>query len=327
MPRPAITFWPQDIRHTDSELLYSYRGEILYNPEDDLHYATLSVKNTLEFALKTRTPGKASRNEGESRGDYVKEFLRVVAKLFWIEHTMGTKVGNEYVRGVSGGEKKRVSIAEAMITKASTQCWDNSTKGLDASTALEYVQSLRSLTNMAHISTSVALYQAGESLYELFDKVILIDEGRCLYYGSTEEAAAYFETLGFVRPQRWTTADFLTSVSDPHERQVKEGWEDRIPRSAEQFEAAFKKSQMHKTNLLDVEAFEHEAENRRQEHAAANTIQKVKKKNYTLPYYKQVLACTHRQFLVMLGDKQTLVGKVGLLQLIIAYFEPGSPET
>lgn len=148
-----------------------FRGEVLYNPEDDLHYPTLTVKQTLEFALKTRTPGKESRNEGESRKDYVREFLRVVTKLFWIEHTLGTKVGNEFVRGVSGGEKKRVSIAEAMITRASVQMWDNSTRGLDASTALEYVQSIRSLTNMAHISTGVALYQAGETLYECFDKV------------------------------------------------------------------------------------------------------------------------------------------------------------
>jgi ATP-binding cassette subfamily G (WHITE) protein 2 (SNQ2) len=71
-----------------------FRGEVLYNPEDDLHYATLTVKQTLKFALKTRTPGKESRNEGESRKDYVREFLRVVTKLFWIEHTLGTKVGN-----------------------------------------------------------------------------------------------------------------------------------------------------------------------------------------------------------------------------------------
>ena len=97
-----------------NEMAKKYRSEVLYNPEDDLHYATLKVKDTLKFALKTRTPGKDSRKEGESRGDYVKEFLRVVTKLFWIEHTLGTKVGNEFVRGVSGGEKKRVSIAEAM---------------------------------------------------------------------------------------------------------------------------------------------------------------------------------------------------------------------
>ncbi len=73
---------------TDAKIMArDYRGEIVYNPEDDLHYATLSVKRTLAFALKTRTPGKASRNEGESRAEYVKEFLRVVSKLFWIEHT------------------------------------------------------------------------------------------------------------------------------------------------------------------------------------------------------------------------------------------------
>ena len=74
---------------TDAKIMgRDYRGEIVYNPEEDLHYATLSVKRTLAFALKTRTPKKASRNEGESRSDYVHEFLRVVARLFWIEHTV-----------------------------------------------------------------------------------------------------------------------------------------------------------------------------------------------------------------------------------------------
>ncbi|MCJ1435794.1 hypothetical protein MMC27_005169 [Xylographa pallens] len=295
-----------------------FTSEVVYNPEDDLHYATLSVKDTLKFALTTRTPGKASRNEGESRSDYIKEFLRVVAKLFWIEHTLNTKVGNEFVRGVSGGEKKRVSIAEAMITKASTQCWDNSTRGLDASTALEYVESLRSLTNMANISTAVALYQAGESLYEKFDKVILIEEGRCLYYGSTEAAAAYFEGLGFKRPARWTTADFLTSVTDQHERQIREGYEDRFPRSAEQFEDAFAKSDLHKANLEDIKDFEANVDEQLRERQAAMT-KATKQKNYTLSFYKQVLACTHRQFLIMFGDRLTLFGKWGgiLFQALI----------
>ncbi|KAI4177560.1 MAG: hypothetical protein LQ346_007662 [Caloplaca aetnensis] len=300
------------------EMAKNFRGEIVYNPEDDLHYATLSVRRTLEFALKTRTPGKESRNEGESRGDYVKEFLRVVAKLFWIEHTLGTKVGDEFVRGVSGGEKKRVSIAEAMITRASTQCWDNSTRGLDASTALEYVESLRTLTNMAHISTCVALYQAGESLYDLFDKVVLIDEGRCLYYGSTENAAAYFESLGFERPARWTTADFLTSVTDPHERQVKKGFEDRIPRSAEQFETAYRKSDVYRSNEQDIQNFEQELEAQRKERLE-NRSEATKRKNYTLPFHKQVIECTNRQFLIMFGDQLTLFGKWGgiLFQALI----------
>lgn len=231
---------------------------------------------------------------------------------------MGTKVGNEFIRGVSGGEKKRVSIAEAMITKASVQSWDNSTRGLDASTALEYVQSLRSLTNMAHISTSVALYQAGESLYELFDKVLLIDQGRCCYFGPAEKAAEYFKRLGFVQPERWTTADFLTSVTDEHERHVKDGWEDRIPRSAAQFGKVFLESEQHQDNLAEIEEFQHETRRMAEERRAART-KATKKKNFTLPFHKQVTACTKRQFLVMVGDKQSLVGKWGgiLFQALI----------
>lgn len=109
----------------------NFRGEIIYNPEDDLHYATLTVKRTLTFALQTRTPGKESRLEGESREDYVNEFLRVVTKLFWIEHTLNTKVGNEYVRGVSGGERKRVSIAEGRCRHSSLVITTNSLRSHD----------------------------------------------------------------------------------------------------------------------------------------------------------------------------------------------------
>lgn len=71
---------------------------------------------------------------------------------------------------------------------------------MDANTALEYVQSIRSLTNMAHISSAVALYQAGESLYGLFDKVLLIDEGKCAFFGHATDAKAYFENLGMAHP-------------------------------------------------------------------------------------------------------------------------------
>lgn len=293
-----------------AKMAKDYRGEIIYNPEDDLHYATLSVKRTLTFALRTRTPGKESRLEGESREDYVNEFLRVAAKLLWIEHTMDTKVGNEYIRGVSGGERKRVSIAEALITRASVQGWDNSSKGLDASTAVEYVQSLRTLTNMAQVSTAVSLYQAGESLYDLVDKVLLIDQGQCLYYGSSDHAKQYFQDLGFDCPDRWTTADFLTSVTDPFERSIRPGWEDRIPRSAEDFAAVYKKSDAYKRNIEDVEDFESQLQEQMRARAE-NQSKKNKKKNYTIPFHQQVVALAQRQLMVTLGDKASLIGKWG----------------
>ncbi|PYI14241.1 ABC transporter [Aspergillus violaceofuscus CBS 115571] len=296
---------------TDSETMADkYRSEVLYNPEDDLHYATLTVRDTLMFALKSRTPGQESRLPGETRKQYQETFLSTIAKLFWIEHALGTKVGNELIRGISGGEKKRVSIGEALVTKASTQCWDNSTKGLDASTALEYVQSLRSSTDMSHASTLVALYQASENLYSLFDKVMLIEDGKCAYYGRTENAKAYFERLGFECPPRWTTPDFLTSVSDPFARRVKQGWEDRIPRSGEDFQRAYRRSDIFKAAQKDIEDFEHEVEVNREEQELAR--EKLKK-NYTVSFYKQIIILTQRQFLIMYGDKQTLIGKWAML--------------
>jgi ATP-binding cassette subfamily G (WHITE) protein 2 (SNQ2) len=205
-----------------------------------------------------------------------------------------------------------------MITKASTQAWDNSTRGLDASTALEYVSSLRSLTNMAHISTAVALYQAGESLYERFDKVLLIDGGECCYFGPADEAVKYFKNLGFEQPARWTSADFLTSVTDEHERNIKEGWGNRIPRTPQQFAEAFRDSERAKHNLKEIEEFERETQRLVEERRAAQS-KATKKKNFTIPFNQQVWACTKRQFLVMLGDRQSLGGKWGgiLFQALI----------
>jgi hypothetical protein len=74
-----------------------------------------------------------------------------------IPHTKNTLVGDEFVRGVSGGERKRVSIAEMMATRARVQCWDNSTRGLDASTALDFVRSLRVMTDILGQTTFVSL--------------------------------------------------------------------------------------------------------------------------------------------------------------------------
>ncbi|KDN70652.1 putative ABC-2 type transporter [Colletotrichum sublineola] len=292
------------------EMSKKFRGEIIYNPEDDLHYPTLTVKRTLNFALQTRTPGKESRLDGESREDYIREFMRVATKLFWIEHTLGTKVGNEFVRGVSGGERKRVSIAEAMITRASVQGWDNSSKGLDASTAVEYVRSIRAMTNMASTSTAVSLYQAGESLYDLVDKVLLIDSGKCLYYGHSEAAKQYFIDLGFECPERWTTADFLTSVTDVHERHIREGWENRIPRTPEEFDMAYRNSDAYQRNLRDIEDFESQL-SQQMEQRRQRESKKTETKNYEIPFYKQVVYLTQRQFMVMAGDRASLFGKWG----------------
>ncbi|KAK8182314.1 ABC-2 type transporter-domain-containing protein [Phyllosticta citribraziliensis] len=307
---------------------YNHRNEFLYSPEEDEHYATLKVRDTLKFAISTRTPGKESLLPGESQSDYTDEFLRVLSKIFKLEQIMETKVGNEFVRGISGGEKKRVSIAEALVTKASFQCWDNSTRGLDASTALEYVQSLRSLTTMTGISTCVALNQAGESLYQIFDKVLVIDKGKCYYFGPAQKVAKYFQSLGFVKQARWTTADFLTSLSNEKERQAWKGWEDLVPRTPEQFEKAFKDSETHQENLKEIEKFKFDLELHASDSHASQT--NAPKTNYTMSFPRQVVACTKRQFLIMAGDMPSLAAKfLGIIcqSLVVGSLFYNLPQT
>jgi ATP-binding cassette subfamily G (WHITE) protein 2 (SNQ2) len=81
----------------------------------------------------------------------------MLLKMLNIAHTENTLVGDSFVRGVSGGERKRVSIAEMMTTRARVQCWDNSSRGLDASTALDFVRSLRIMTDVLGQTTFATL--------------------------------------------------------------------------------------------------------------------------------------------------------------------------
>lgn len=81
----------------------------------------------------------------------------MLLKMLNITHTENTLVGDSFVRGVSGGERKRVSIAEMMTTRARVQCWDNSSRGLDASTALDFVRSLRIMTDVLGQTTFTTL--------------------------------------------------------------------------------------------------------------------------------------------------------------------------
>ena len=286
-----------------------YRGEVNYNPEDDQHYPTLNVWQTLKFSLLNKTK---KREKGE-----IDIVIDALMKMFGICHTDKTLVGNEMVPGVSGGERKRVSIAETLATKSTVVCWDNSTRGLDASTALDYGNSLRIMTDVSDRTTLVTLYQAGEQIYELMDKVMVIDEGRMVYQGPANEAKQYFIDLGLHCPDRETTADFLTSATDHAQRIFRKGYEARAPKTAEEFEKAFKFSPNYQKVLADIEDYEkhlHETD-----HVDAREFkQSIKeqqskrvstKSSYTVSFWRQVSACTQREFWLVWGDKPTLYTK------------------
>ncbi|KAI0098298.1 ABC-2 type transporter-domain-containing protein [Nemania sp. FL0031] len=307
-----------------------YRGEVNYNPEDDIHHATMSVWQTLTFALlnKTKKSGK----------DDIPVIANALMKIFGISHTKHTLVGDEYIRGVSGGERKRVSIAETLASKSTVMAWDNSTRGLDASTALDYARSLRIMTDITNRTTLVTLYQAGEGIYELMDKVLVIDQGHEIYSGPADEAKQYFIDLGFECPEQQTTADFLTAVTDPKERQFRPGFEDKAPKTPEELEKAFRDSPNYQKLLDDVKDYEEYLEQtefkdtKRFEGAvqAAKSGNVSKKSPYTVSFPRQVLNCTKREFWLLFGDTTTLWTKLfiiisnGLIIGSIYYNQPFS---
>ena len=112
------------------KMMKEFKGEAIYNQEVDKHFPHLTVGQTLEFAAATRTP--ASRPMNMSRKEFVRYITKVVMAVVGLSHTYNTKVGNDFIRGVSGGERKRVSIAEMMLAGSPFAAWDNSTRGLDS---------------------------------------------------------------------------------------------------------------------------------------------------------------------------------------------------
>jgi ATP-binding cassette subfamily G (WHITE) protein 2 (PDR) len=143
----------------------NFRGEVVYQAETDIHFPHLTVGDTLLFAALARTPKERVANI--SRKVYAEHLRDAVMAMFGITNTLDTKVGDDFVRGVSGGERKRVSIAEATLNQSTTQCWDNSTRGLDSATALEFVKTLRLDTKLGGASAIVAIYQASQAAYNV----------------------------------------------------------------------------------------------------------------------------------------------------------------
>ncbi|OSX66986.1 hypothetical protein POSPLADRAFT_1072131 [Postia placenta MAD-698-R-SB12] len=316
-----------DIRYAGidaKEMAKHYKGEVVYNQEDDIHIATLTVSQTLDFALSLKTPGPNGRLPGLSRKEFNEAVKNMLLKMLNIPHTANTYVGDEFVRGVSGGERKRVSLAEMMATRAHVLCYDNSTRGLDASTALDFVKSLRVMTDVLGQTVFVTLYQAGESIYELFDKVLVLDKGRQVYYGPPSCARAYFEGLGYRPLPRQSTPDYLTGCTDPNERQFADGRSEAdVPTTPEELEAAFQGSELARETSRDLSEYkvlmEHDKADQDAFRAAVAADKKrgvSKKSPYTQGFMNQVRALAIRQFQMRLQDRFQLITSYSLYTIL-----------
>ncbi|EPB91141.1 hypothetical protein HMPREF1544_02021 [Mucor circinelloides 1006PhL] len=292
-----------------------FRGEVCYNEEEDLHYPTLTTQQTLRFALKNKTPGK--RLPGESKSEFIDKLLYMLGNMLGLTKQMNTMVGNAFVRGLSGGERKRLSIAEQMTTRSSINCWDCATRGLDASSALDYVRSLRIMTDILNKTTISTLYQASDSIFHLFDKVMVLDEGRCIYFGPTSTAKDFFVDMGFYCPDRKSTPDFLTGLCNMNEREYREGYEGNVPLNSLQFEKVYRESTLYAKMMQERDEYEQKinqdrpAETFREAFSDAHQKHAPKHSPFVATYLEQVKALTVRQFQLILGDKGALVSRYG----------------
>ncbi|QSZ36093.1 hypothetical protein DSL72_007218 [Monilinia vaccinii-corymbosi] len=308
---------PMDIMHKD------FRGECIYQAEVDVHFPQLTVAQTLLFAAKAKAP--RNRIPGVTREQYANHLRDVTMATFGLSHTFNTKVGNDFIRGVSGGERKRVSIAEAALGGSPLQCWDNSTRGLDSATALEFVKTLRNATEMTGSTAVVAIYQASQSIYDLFDKVAVLYEGRQIYFGDINAAKEFFINLGFECPARQTTADFLTSITSPVERIVRSGYEGRTPSTPDEFAAVWQRSEDRAKLLREIDQFDAEfpiggqtLENFKNSRKAAQAKGQRVKSPYTISLPMQIRLCVERGFQRLRGDMTLLfTGLIGQIMMAL----------
>ncbi|CCD22577.1 ATP-binding cassette multidrug transporter PDR15 NDAI_0A04200 [Naumovozyma dairenensis CBS 421] len=271
---------------TPKEINRHYRGEVVYNAESDIHLPHLTVFETLVTVARLKTP--QNRIKGVDRESYAKHVTEVAMATYGLSHTRNTKVGNDLVRGVSGGERKRVSIAEVWICGSKFQCWDNATRGLDSATALEFVKALKTQATVAKCAATVAIYQCSQDAYDLFDKVCVLDEGYQIYYGPGNEAKQYFEDMGYVCPPRQTTADFLTSVTSPAERilnkeMLKKGIS--IPQTPKDMGEHWLKSENYKRLMEEIdESLKQNTDEQREVMKEAHIAKQSKRSRPTSPY-------------------------------------------
>ncbi|KAJ1801592.1 hypothetical protein LPJ59_000157 [Coemansia sp. RSA 2399] len=169
---------------------HDFKRILAYVEQDDLMHATLSVKETLTVSAKLRLPSKKyTYEEKKQRVDDVMRQMR-------LSHVADTRIGDAGMRGVSGGERKRVSIGIELVTDPSILVLDEPSSGLDSSSAEMVVKLIKEMSRERSLTTLMTIHQPGAEMVAQFDKLILLSQGKLVYMGPADKALHYFEQLG-----------------------------------------------------------------------------------------------------------------------------------
>ncbi|KAF2888856.1 hypothetical protein ILUMI_17317, partial [Ignelater luminosus] len=198
--------------------LNSLSSKMAYVQQEDLFIGTLTVKEHLIFQALVRMDSHIPYKQRIERVEEVMAELR----LNGCENTLIGVRGR--LKGISGGEMKRLSFASEVLTNPPLMFCDEPTSGLDSTMALNVVQILKRL---AHTGKTIicTIHQPSSEVFALFDKLLLMAEGRVAFLGSTEEASNFFTSLDAPCPHNYNPADYyiqLLSISPGKEESCKQ---------------------------------------------------------------------------------------------------------
>ncbi|XP_060063497.1 broad substrate specificity ATP-binding cassette transporter ABCG2-like [Ylistrum balloti] len=182
----------------------NYKCMVGYVVQDDVVMGTLSVRENFHFSAALRLSKSVSQKERNERVENVIQELGLT-------HCADTKVGNEFIRGVSGGERKRTNIGMELIISPPVLFLDEPTTGLDSNTANSVMLLLRRLALKGR-TIVFSIHQPRYSIYRLFDGLMLLSLGETVYHGQSHEALDYFQSLGYAIEEHNNPPDFFLDV-------------------------------------------------------------------------------------------------------------------
>ncbi|XP_057963780.1 ABC transporter G family member 14 [Malania oleifera] len=174
--------------------------------QDDVLYPHLTVTETLLFTAFLRLPNSLTQDEK------ARHVERVIAEL-GLSRCRNSLIGGPLVRGVSGGEKKRVSIGQEMLINPSLLLLDEPTSGLDSTTAQRIMTTVKRLAGGGR-TVVTTIHQPSSRLYHMFDKIVLLSEGSPVYCGPAATAMEYFSSIGFSTSITINPADLLLDLAN-----------------------------------------------------------------------------------------------------------------
>jgi len=227
-----------------------FSGEVLFNGKEinpinhnrmvsyvnqlDIHLAPLTLKQTLMFSAECQLPEDTTYEEKERRVD-------CVMRMLGVKHREDVIVGDQVLRGISGGEKRRTSIGIEAVKAPTLICMDEPTTGLDSQAAYDILHRVQTLAKVGGIPVLTSLLQPSYELASLFDNLLLLAEGEVVYFGPFQEALTYFDAMGFGPREDENPADFLQNVVQTPHLFLKEGSPLTV-RTVTQFRDKYKKS-------------------------------------------------------------------------------------